>query len=117
MSRQYFCWKVTLTYRCGCTENTPVAHTCGPKRDGCSSWQTNRRSNKDCDAHRVLGLHSSDADFGGDGNKSFTEGEGGSVDGSVRQVIGEGQDEGQGQGREMGGVEGTLEGYFLRRRV
>lgn len=38
MARQYFCWRVCLTFGCGCVEYTPTQHVCGVSRDGCSAW-------------------------------------------------------------------------------
>ncbi|KAK0718244.1 hypothetical protein B0T26DRAFT_752190 [Lasiosphaeria miniovina] len=38
--RQFYCWKVSVTYRCG-------------------SWTTYRETAKDCDTHRIGGLDSS----------------------------------------------------------
>lgn len=35
MARQYFCWKVRLTFGCGCVEYTPTTHQCGLDREGC----------------------------------------------------------------------------------
>ncbi|KAK4126298.1 hypothetical protein N657DRAFT_632401 [Parathielavia appendiculata] len=54
MTRQYYCWKVCLTFRCGCTEYTPTAHRCGPSREGCNRWLTYKRTDKACEEHRLL---------------------------------------------------------------
>ncbi|KAK3292330.1 uncharacterized protein B0H64DRAFT_445271 [Chaetomium fimeti] len=62
MTRQYYCWKVSLTYRCGCTQLAPIAHQCPPDREGCNSWLTHKRTDKECEAHRLgFGLTSSAA--------------------------------------------------------
>jgi hypothetical protein len=53
MARTYFCWRVCLTFRCGCVEYTATAHRCGPDRDGCNAWVTHKRTDKDCDEHRL----------------------------------------------------------------
>lgn len=55
MTRKYFCWKVSLSFRCGCTEQAPIVHRCPPDREGCNSWLTHKRTDKMCDAHRAAG--------------------------------------------------------------
>ncbi|KAK4100859.1 hypothetical protein N658DRAFT_507528 [Parathielavia hyrcaniae] len=54
MTRQYYCWKVCLTFSCGCTETTPTTHRCGPSREGCNNWMTYKRTDKSCEEHRLL---------------------------------------------------------------
>ena len=53
--RQWYCWRVQITYRCGCIENTSTQHICGPKLK-CNSWLLYKNMDKDCDAHRSTGL-------------------------------------------------------------
>lgn len=52
MTRQYYCWKVALTFACGCVETTPTTHLCGPDREGCNNWLTYKKTNKACEDHR-----------------------------------------------------------------
>ncbi|KXX80284.1 hypothetical protein MMYC01_203633 [Madurella mycetomatis] len=52
MARQYFCWKVHLTFGCGCVEYTQTQHVCGASRDGCRSWVTMKQVDKPCEVHR-----------------------------------------------------------------
>ncbi|GAB1318838.1 hypothetical protein MFIFM68171_09048 [Madurella fahalii] len=52
MTRQYFCWKVRLTFGCGCVEYTQTQHVCGPFREGCRTWMTMKRTDKPCEVHR-----------------------------------------------------------------
>ncbi|KAL2165861.1 hypothetical protein VTG60DRAFT_3710 [Thermothelomyces hinnuleus] len=52
MTRPYYCWSVTLTFRCGCIEVTPTSHACGPDRDGCTTWMISRRAERLCNEHR-----------------------------------------------------------------
>ena len=54
MPRQHYCWKISLTYSCGCVETTPTTHRCGPSRTGCSSWMSLKTTNKACITHRRL---------------------------------------------------------------
>ncbi|KAK4181862.1 hypothetical protein QBC36DRAFT_305907 [Triangularia setosa] len=52
MPRQYFCWKVCLTFGCGCKEDTATHHVCDSFRTNCSSWVTYKTTNKSCSYHR-----------------------------------------------------------------
>ncbi|KAK4134413.1 hypothetical protein BT67DRAFT_434465 [Trichocladium antarcticum] len=127
MARQYYCWRVALTYRCGCTETTHTAHSCGPRRDGCTSWQTNRRSDKNCERHRLGGLHlhragghPSDADAEAEADSGSGSGSGSGVSSGSREDAspGEGGRRCGGEGRAGEGQgQGQYEGYYLRRRV
>ncbi|KAK0735857.1 hypothetical protein B0T21DRAFT_349298 [Apiosordaria backusii] len=51
-NRQYFCWKVSLTFGCGCKEDTATHHVCDSFRTNCSSWVTYKTTNKSCSYHR-----------------------------------------------------------------
>lgn len=57
--RQFYCWKVSVTYRCGCVVLSDTHHSCAANREKCSSWTTYRETAKDCDTHRIGGLDSS----------------------------------------------------------
>ncbi|KAL2159871.1 hypothetical protein VTH06DRAFT_2004 [Thermothelomyces fergusii] len=52
MARPYYCWRVSLTFGCGCVETTPTTHACGPARAGCNVWMLNRRADRLCARHR-----------------------------------------------------------------
>ncbi|KAK3905703.1 hypothetical protein C8A05DRAFT_12509 [Staphylotrichum tortipilum] len=52
MGRPHYCWKVSLTYACGCVTTSPTTHVCGPARDGCNAWLTHKRTDKMCEVHR-----------------------------------------------------------------
>ncbi|KAH6856722.1 hypothetical protein B0I37DRAFT_351760 [Chaetomium sp. MPI-CAGE-AT-0009] len=120
MTRQYFCWKVSLTYRCGCTELAPIAHRCPPDREGCNSWLTHKRTDKECEAHRTgwglaaeaqtsaappssaASASSSDSSPGPSGpSRQGVEGEGGG-EGGVRRR-GDGEAEAAASGRRVVG--------------
>ncbi|KAK0714914.1 hypothetical protein B0H67DRAFT_228521 [Lasiosphaeris hirsuta] len=56
-NRQYFCWKLCLQFRCGCSESTATQHVCNSHpRLQCYQWQITRRTNKHCETHRIDGL-------------------------------------------------------------
>ncbi|KAK3940643.1 hypothetical protein QBC46DRAFT_341314 [Diplogelasinospora grovesii] len=57
--QSYYCWMVSLTFRCGCVEYTDTAHVCDVNRgQTCNPWITYRSTDKDCDVHRIEGgLH------------------------------------------------------------
>ncbi|KAK4043340.1 hypothetical protein C8A01DRAFT_32467 [Parachaetomium inaequale] len=120
MTRQYFCWKVCLTFRCGCSEYTPTAHLCGPDREGCNNWLTYKRTDKDCDEHRGVG-------WGLEMSQSQSQSHEGSSSRSLpkdqKEVQGEEPYQRGQEGRELreGGEgkegEGAWEGYYARRRA
>ncbi|KAH8889690.1 hypothetical protein GQ53DRAFT_747906 [Thozetella sp. PMI_491] len=53
--RQWFCWKVEITYRCGCIETTPTHHGCSPGLK-CNAWIDFKTLEKDCEQHQSTGL-------------------------------------------------------------
>ncbi|KAK3353562.1 hypothetical protein B0T25DRAFT_568760 [Lasiosphaeria hispida] len=56
-NRQYFCWKLCLQFRCGCSESTATQHVCHSHPGlQCYQWQITRRTNKHCESHRIGGL-------------------------------------------------------------
>ena len=137
MPRQHYCWKISLTYSCGCVETTPTTHRCGPSRTGCSSWMSHKTTNKACVAHRRLdggGLlsasdsltppSSSSSCFSSDSVLMLSEGEDGMV-GMEGFEGGEGVGNGEGQlgGRRVVRAEGVQvegagrEGCYARRRA
>ncbi|KAK1755743.1 hypothetical protein QBC47DRAFT_401907 [Echria macrotheca] len=59
-NRQYFCWKLCLKFNCGCIEHTSTQHVCNTNRGvSCNQWMITCATDKDCDTHRIVGLHSS----------------------------------------------------------
>ncbi|KAL2142154.1 hypothetical protein VTI28DRAFT_1487 [Corynascus sepedonium] len=60
MTRQYYCWRIALTFSCGCVETPSTTHACGPERAGCSGWLLKKHIDRPCDAHRVWGLTDTD---------------------------------------------------------
>ncbi|KAK3688105.1 hypothetical protein B0T22DRAFT_458703 [Podospora appendiculata] len=61
---QNYCWKVCLQFKCGCTEYTNTAHTCSNQEQKCSEWMTYKKTDKECDVHRIAGLHGSSSSSG-----------------------------------------------------
>ncbi|KAK4465268.1 hypothetical protein QBC42DRAFT_248833 [Cladorrhinum samala] len=60
MANRHFCWKVNLTFACGCTEVSPTLHSCSTGRQDCNSWISSRSITKNCEYHRkAAGLYSS----------------------------------------------------------
>ncbi|EAQ88174.1 predicted protein [Chaetomium globosum CBS 148.51] len=133
MTRQYFCWKVSLSFRCGCTELAPIVHRCPPDREGCNSWLTHKRTDKYCETHRASwGLaQSSDggsrspspspSPFTGLSGSAWEGGEGLSVGVSAGQGQGQGQGEGEDGLRRRGspvaeGVDGGEAGAAVSGR-
>ncbi|KAK4150936.1 hypothetical protein C8A00DRAFT_17591 [Chaetomidium leptoderma] len=132
MAPKYFCWRVSLTFGCGCVETTATAHRCGPAREGCNNWLTHKRTDKDCDEHRAAargcgGGRSSGSSLEGGGQEEeqdyhnnnqiggdevvvvvYSGEEGG------RKVVGRGQGQGQEGEFMVGGGEG---GYYGQQRV
>ncbi|KAK4236360.1 hypothetical protein C8A03DRAFT_35734 [Achaetomium macrosporum] len=140
-----YCWRVVVTFRCGCVESPPTTHLCGPGRQDCDAWVTRENINKDCEGHRLgWGLQqsassssfssslssSSSADASrhkeGDSGHSIGAGPGGTGGGGDAGGA-EGGDENRQWHEEMGrrrmiegdcGDQGTTwEGCYVRRRI
>ncbi|KAK0619841.1 hypothetical protein B0T14DRAFT_216553 [Immersiella caudata] len=57
-ARQYYCWKLALKYHCGCLEYTSTQHVCNSNKGiECHRWMITRSTDKNCDSHRISGLH------------------------------------------------------------
>ncbi|KAH6631693.1 hypothetical protein F5144DRAFT_602484 [Chaetomium tenue] len=98
MTRQYFCWKVSLSFRCGCTELAPIVHRCPPDREGCNSWLTHKRTDKYCETHRASwGLAQAE------GQSSVGSSDGGSRSPSPGLLLSKGVSVSAGQGEGEGG--------------
>ncbi|KAK4166019.1 hypothetical protein QBC43DRAFT_25586 [Cladorrhinum sp. PSN259] len=110
MGNRPFCWKVNLIFACGCSEETDTNHLCGPDREDCNAWLTNRKTNKKCIHHRgAAGLYSEEANYETEEDTTLKVEERGPTQQTVttRKVV---SWEAQLEQR------GTWEGYYLKKR-
>ncbi|OIW32465.1 hypothetical protein CONLIGDRAFT_678859 [Coniochaeta ligniaria NRRL 30616] len=43
-----WCWKVKVTYRCGCDITGDTIHNCDSYKSNCSAWITYKTYNREC---------------------------------------------------------------------
>lgn len=49
MTAKVWCWKVKVTYRCGCNITGNTIHNCDSTMSNCSTWLTSKKYNRECE--------------------------------------------------------------------
>jgi hypothetical protein len=49
MTAKVFCWKVKVTYRCGCHVTGNTIHICDSTKSNCRAWIDYKHYNRDCE--------------------------------------------------------------------
>ncbi|KAH8912833.1 hypothetical protein BR93DRAFT_963968 [Coniochaeta sp. PMI_546] len=78
MTAKVWCWKVKVTYRCGCNITGNTIHNCDSTMSNCSTWLTKKKYNRECE-DCMLEEHSGrnldgKADTSGHSTESIVEG-------------------------------------------